>query len=167
MIRDAAIFTSIIAADRISKIIVSHSMDLHQSIPLVPGFFSLTYARNTGGAFGILAAWDSPLRRFLFLGASTAAIILLLYLYRHAFSGSSPLLRLSLVLISAGAFGNLYDRAAVGEVVDFLDLYVGTWHWPTFNVADSAISAGAALLVWTFITGDADNLMGKRDTDAA
>ena len=167
MVRDAIIFVVIIAGDRITKIIVPHFMDLHQSIPVIPNLFSFTYVRNTGGAFGILATWDSPLRRFFFIIASIAAIILLFYLYKQALSGSSPLLRISLVFIGGGAFGNLYDRAVTGEVVDFLDLYLGSWHWPAFNIADSAIVVGAVILAWLYFTGEADMLTGRQDSDVS
>ena len=147
MIRDTILFTAIITADRITKVIVPHFMDLHQSIPVIPSLFNFTYVRNTGGAFGILASWASPMRRGFFIIASIAAIVLLWFLYRQAASGSSRLLRISLVSIGGGAFGNLYDRAVSGEVVDFLDFYLGSWHWPAFNIADSAICIGVGMLL--------------------
>ena len=81
MIRDAIIFTAVITADRITKMIVPHFMDLHQSIPVIPNLFNFTYVMNTGGAFGILASWDSPMRRGFFIIASLAAIVLLWFLY--------------------------------------------------------------------------------------
>ena len=163
MLRDGLFFASIIAADRITKVAVPHFLDLHQSIPIVPGLFSLTYVRNTGGAFGILADWDSPLRRVFFIVASAAAMILLAYLYRQAVQGSSRLLRISLASIAGGALGNLYDRTVSGQVVDFLDLYVGSWHWPAFNIADSAISVGGVLLAYLFFIGETDMLRQDQD----
>jgi len=162
MIRDAILFTTIITADRITKVIVPHFMDLHQSIPVIPNLFNFTYVMNTGGAFGILAAWDSPMRRGFFITASIAAIVLLWFLYRQAASSSSRLLRISLVLIGGGAFGNLYDRAVTGAVVDFLDLYLGNYHWPAFNIADSAITIGAVVLAYLYFTGEADMLDGRQ-----
>ena len=167
MIRDALIFVMIIAADRVTKLIVPHFMDLYQSIPVIPNLFSFTYVKNTGGAFGILATWDNPLRRIFFIAASVAAILLLGFLYKQALSVSSPLMRISLVFIAGGAFGNLYDRAVSGAVVDFLDFYVGSWHWPAFNVADSAIFVGAVLLAYLYLTGDAEILMGKQDSNVS
>jgi signal peptidase II len=162
MIRDAIIFAAVITADRITKVIVPHFMDLHQSIPVIPNLFNFTYVRNTGGAFGILASWDSPMRRGFFIIASIAAIVLLWFLYRQAASSSSRLLRISLVSIGGGAFGNLYDRTVSGGVVDFLDFYIGSYHWPAFNIADSAISVGAIILAYLYFTGEADMLNGSQ-----
>jgi len=150
---DLSLFLLILITDRITKVIVPYYMDLHQSIPVIPSFFNLTYVRNAGGAFGMLSGWDSPLRRAFFIGASLCAIILLGYLYKQARSGQSPVLRLSLVILGAGAFGNLYDRAVTGQVVDFLDFFAGPYHWPAFNVADSAITVGAVVLISLFVTG--------------
>ena len=162
MIRDAIIFTAVITADRITKMIVPHFMDLHQSIPVIPNLFNFTYVMNTGGAFGILASWDSPMRRGFFIIASLAAIVLLWFLYRQAASTSSRLLRISLVSIGGGAFGNLYDRTVSGAVVDFLDFYIGSYHWPAFNIADSAIFVGAIILAYLYFTGEADMLNGSQ-----
>ncbi len=150
---DLILFTLILSADRITKVIIPRLLDLNHSITVIPSFFDITYVRNTGGAFGILAGWDSPLRRAFFIGASVCAIILLGYLYRQAKREQSNVLCLALASLGAGAFGNLYDRAVTGQVVDFLDVYVGHHHWPAFNVADSAITVGAAVLVFLYATG--------------
>jgi signal peptidase II len=158
MIADLTLFGAIVAADRISKLIVPRFLDLHESIPVVSGLFNFTYVQNSGGAFGILASWDSPLRRGFFILASIAALVLLWILYRQAAASSSRSLRLALVAIGAGAFGNLYDRAFTGGVVDFLDFYLGTYHWPAFNIADSAISVGAVTLGYLYLTGKADEV---------
>lgn len=167
MIRDTVIFISVVAGDRITKMMVPHFMDLHETIPVIPNLFNFTYVRNTGGAFGVLAGWDSPLRRIFFIGASLLAIGLLLFLYRQAVTGNSSLLRVSLALIGGGAFGNLYDRAISGRVVDFLDFYLGSWHWPSFNIADSAIFVGAVLLGYLYLTGEADALTPGKDPDVS
>jgi signal peptidase II len=146
----------ILTADRITKVIVPLLMDLHQSIPVIPGFFHITYVRNTGVAFGILAGWESPLKRGFFILASVVALILLWILYKQAVSSSLRSLRLALVLITAGAVGNLFDRAMTGEVVDFLDFFIGRHHWPAFNAADSAITVGAVFLAFLYLTGRAE-----------
>ena len=153
---DLPILLVILATDRITKIIVPRLMDLHQSVPVVPGFFHITYVRNTGAAFGILSGWNSPYRRLFFILASIAAIALLFFLYRQAAAGSSRYLRLSIVLIAAGALGNLYDRAITGHVVDFFDLFAGSYHWPAFNVADSSITVGVLVLGYLYLTGRLD-----------
>jgi hypothetical protein len=84
VIKDIALFTGILTLDRITKVLVPHFMDLYQSIEVIPSFFSLTYVLNTGGAFGILAGWDSPFRRIFFIAASIVALGLLIHLYRLA-----------------------------------------------------------------------------------
>jgi signal peptidase II len=86
-------------------------------------------------------------------------MVLLWFLYRQVARSPSRSLRLALVAIGGGAFGNLYDRALTGEVVDFLDFYLGSYHWPAFNVADIAISTGAVVLGYLYLTGRADDLM--------
>jgi len=153
---DAILFSVILAADRIIKALVPRFMDLNQSIPVIPGFFQITFVKNTGGAFGILAGWDSPLRRGFFILASVAALLLLFFLYRQAVRSPSKPLQTALVLIAGGALGNLYDRFTTGEVVDFLDFFIGRLHWPAFNVADSAIFVGAVFLIYLHLTGRAD-----------
>ena len=153
---DALVFSAIVAADRIIKALVPRFMDLHQSIPVIPGFFQITFVKNTGGAFGILAGWDSSLRQVFFILASVAALLLLFFLYRQAVRNASKPLRIALILIAGGALGNLYDRFTTGEVVDFLDFFIGRYHWPAFNLADSAIFVGAVFLVYLHLTGGAD-----------
>jgi signal peptidase II len=154
---DLFLFILILTADRVTKVLVPHFMDLYESIPVIPSFIHLTYVRNTGGAFGILAGWDSPLRRIFFIVASLGALTLLLYLYRQTVRSGSRALRLSLTAIGAGAMGNLYDRIFSGGVVDFIDIFVGPYHWPSFNVADSAISVGAVTLLFLYMTGHIDD----------
>lgn len=150
---DLVLFTLVLAADRITKVMVPRFLDLYQSVTVIPSFFNLTYVRNPGGAFGILAGWESPLRRAFFISVSVLATILLIYLYRQARRERSTALRLALVILGAGASGNLYDRAVTGQVVDFLDVYVGSYHWPAFNFADCAITVGAAVLFFLYATG--------------
>jgi signal peptidase II len=165
MIKDLILFTVVVTADRVTKFIVPQLMELHQSIPVIPNLFSFTYLRNTGGAFGILAGWDSPFRRGFFIVASIAALALLIFLYRQAVSDSSLILRLSFVLIGAGALGNLYDRAVTGEVIDFIDFYIGSWHYPAFNVADSAITVGAIILAYAYLGKGADFPGERKEPD--
>jgi signal peptidase II len=159
MIGDISLFSIIVAADRLTKALIPRFLELHGSVPVISGFFDIIYARNSGGAFGLLSTWDSPLRRGFFIFASIAALVLLWFLYRQAARSPSRSLRLALVAIGGGALGNLYDRALTGEVVDFLDFYIGSYHWPAFNVADIAISTGAVILVYLYLTGKADDLL--------
>ncbi len=159
MIGDISLFSVIIATDRLTKVLVPRFLELHSSVPVISGLFDITYARNSGGAFGLLSTWDSPLRRGFFIFASIAAMVLLWFLYRQVARSPSRSLRLALVAIGGGAFGNLYDRALTGEVVDFLDFYLGSYHWPAFNVADIAISTGAVILGYLYLTGKAEDLL--------
>ncbi|PKN32917.1 MAG: signal peptidase II [Deltaproteobacteria bacterium HGW-Deltaproteobacteria-19] len=140
-----AIFILLVLADQITKAWVTATMNLHESIPVIPGLFSITYVRNPGAAFGFLAGASPTLRLVFFVAVTLLAIGLILYsLFKAGFIQASW--RAPLVLILSGALGNLVDRVRFGEVVDFLDIYVGSAHWPAFNVADSAITVGAVLL---------------------
>ncbi len=109
---------------------------LYESKAIIPGVFDLTHTRNTGVAFGLFANSDSPwVPYILMLTAATALIAILVYSLRHPVDNWK--LQLGLMLVLGGAAGNLYDRINYGYVIDFLDVFYGTYHWPTFNVADS------------------------------
>jgi signal peptidase II len=135
----------ILLLDQITKYYIASSMLLHESIPVIKGLFSITYVRNPGAAFGFLSG-ASPLFRSIFFAAVTVLAIFLVLHYIWKSKAEEPLLSLALSLILAGAVGNLIDRVRLGEVIDFLDVYIGSCHWPAFNVADSAISIGAVIL---------------------
>lgn len=140
----------IVVLDQVTKLWIDGSMALHASFPVIDGFFNITYVRNPGAAFGFLASAAPVFRTLFFLAVTVAAIVLILYyLYKTPFRG--PFLTISLALILAGALGNMIDRVRLGEVIDFLDVYLGTAHWPAFNVADSAICVGAAILFWVMV----------------
>ena len=137
---------SVILLDQISKIYIDSAFHLHESLPVIPQFFSITYVRNPGAAFGIFASQSALFRTVLFTGVSIAALVFLfLMLYQAPKEDRWQMTALSLLL--GGAVGNLLDRLRMGEVIDFLDFYIGTYHWPAFNVADSAISIGVTLLL--------------------
>jgi len=136
----------IVAIDQITKAYIDSTMALHDSLTVLPGFFSITYVRNPGAAFGFLAGASPMFRSIFFLAITAAAIGLILY-YIAKSQNDEPLLTFSLSLILSGAVGNFIDRIKIGEVIDFLDVYIGSHHWPAFNVADSAISVGAVILI--------------------
>lgn len=137
------IATIIVLLDQITKITITRLFTYGESLP-VTSFFNLVLAHNKGAAFSFLAA-ESGWQRYLFTGIAVAATIFILYLLkRHA---GQRLFCWALALILGGAIGNLIDRVMYGYVVDFLDFYVGKWHWPAFNVADMAIVGGAALFI--------------------
>ena len=134
---------AIIAADRLTKILVLEAFAPGESRP-VTGFFNLVLVFNKGAAFSFLAGapgWQTPL--FMAIALVAAAVVSVLLLRRPG----GPLFSGGLALILGGALGNLWDRVAWGHVVDFLDLHAAGWHWPAFNVADSAITVGAGLLI--------------------
>ncbi len=142
----------VVALDQMTKALVLKTMALYHSIPVIPGFFSLTHIRNPGGAFGFMARQGPGVRAFLFLAVSLLAILLLFYLYRKI-PRSYQWLSAGLALIMGGAIGNLIDRIRFGEVVDFLDFYAGAYHWPAFNVADSAVTVGILVLLIHMVLG--------------
>lgn len=137
----------LIVLDQLTKYWIDSSMVLHDSIPMLNGFFSITYVRNPGAAFGFLAGASPAFRYAFFIAVNIVAITLILSYIRKATMAEFRLI-LALSFIMAGAVGNLIDRVRFGEVVDFLDFYIGSFHWPAFNVADSSIFLGAFFLIW-------------------
>ncbi len=136
----------IVIADQITKIWVDTDMTLYQSIPVIDGFFSLTYVRNTGAAFSMFADMSEAYRIPFFLAVAVIAVVGILY-FVYSTPKSQKLVLLACGFVLGGALGNLIDRVAYGSVIDFLDVYWGDWHWPAFNVADSFITIGVALLL--------------------
>ncbi|MCO4798973.1 MAG: signal peptidase II [Colwelliaceae bacterium] len=130
--------------DQISKQWVAGSMELYQSINVFP-FFNITYAQNHGAAFSFLADQGGWQRWFFTAIAAIASVVFLIWLKRTP--NNQPILAASLACMLSGALGNLIDRALFGYVIDFLDLYAYGYHWPTFNIADSIIFIGAALMI--------------------
>ena len=141
------LFSSIVAAgllaDQATKLYVDKVMTLHQSIPVIDGLFSFTYVRNRGAAFSFLseASWRLP---FFIVVTLIAAVVILVAMGKMR--EDQKLAQVSLAMIFSGAIGNLIDRVRLGEVIDFLDVYWRTHHWPAFNIADSLICAGVALV---------------------
>lgn len=135
----------LLVLDQVTKYFIHAGMALHDSIPVIPGFFSITYIRNPGAAFGFLAGASPTFRYVFFIGVTIAAIGLIIH-YLRTYAAGDQLLTISMGMILSGAIGNLIDRVRFGEVIDFLDVYLGTTHWPAFNIADSAISVGAFIL---------------------
>jgi signal peptidase II len=140
----------IIALDQITKSAVTSHFALYDVREVIPGFFNLVYVLNPGAAFGFLADASETFRYIFFTGVTVLAAALIIY-YLVKSNPRHPLLAVALTLIFSGAVGNLIDRIRFGAVVDFLDVYVGTAHWPAFNVADSAITVGAILMIWEMI----------------
>ncbi|MEW6676469.1 MAG: signal peptidase II [Pseudomonadota bacterium] len=135
----------VLLLDQLTKVWVMDSLVAYQDVIPLTGFFNLVHVHNTGAAFSLFA--DQPgWQRFFFIVLAGIATVVILYLLKK--TRGQPLFNAALALILGGAVGNLIDRVLYGHVIDFLDFYVGTWHWPAFNVADSGITVGAALLIW-------------------
>lgn len=134
----------VIVLDQLTKWLVSSSLSLYETIPVMP-FFNLTLAHNTGAAFSFLAAAGGWQRWFFILLAFVVSVILFIWLKR--LSSSARLEAASIALILGGAIGNVIDRFIHGYVIDFIDVYYQNYHWPAFNIADSAICVGAVLLI--------------------
>ena len=139
------VIVCIILADQLTKAVIQSNFFYGESISVIDGLFSITYVRNTGGAFGLFAGANKGIRELLFLLFPVLACLWLLWLLwvnrnKQVLGGAAY------SLIFAGAVGNLIDRFSYGYVVDFLDFYWSGSHFPAFNVADSAISVGAFLL---------------------
>jgi signal peptidase II len=141
-----ALAGGIVAIDQAAKALVRWRLPLHDSVNIIPGLLDLTHVRNSGAAFGILNATDFPFKSFIMLAVAIAAFAAIAY-YATQLPPRDRLARLGLTLVLGGAVGNLIDRAANGYVVDFVDVYWGSWHFWAFNVADAAITIGAILVL--------------------
>ncbi len=142
----AVIAGCVIIFDQITKAVIQNMVPLYHSIAVIPGFFSITHIHNPGGAFGFMASKSPGLRNLLFLLISSLAVCVIFYFYKKT-PRKYSLLSACFALILGGALGNLIDRIRFGKVVDFLDFYIGSYHWPAFNVADSAITVGIGIYV--------------------
>ena len=143
--RAAIVAAAVLLADQVTKAIVQAAMMPHESIDLLP-VFALTYVRNTGAAFGVLAAAPPGIRLPLFFVVTVVAVGALVSFLRRT-SPDHRWLVGALGGILGGALGNLVCRVRYGEVIDFLDVHWGALHWPAFNVADSAITVGVAIVL--------------------
>ena len=152
----ALIASTVTILDQATKYWITQSMRLHESIPVIPNLFSFTYIRNPGAAFGLLAGSSNAFRT-VFFGVTSLLALALLITILVRLPDKDWIGRISIAGILGGAIGNLIDRLRFGEVIDFLDVYVESYHWPAFNVADSAISVGVVFLIihFTFERKDA------------
>ncbi len=135
----------IVALDQASKMAVTGSLKIYESVPMIKGFFNLVHVRNRGMAFGFLNRPDMNFGYWVLVTATILAVVLLLCWF-FTMKDESNWVTLGLSLILGGALGNLIDRLRFREVIDFIDVYVGTYHWPAFNVADAAITVGAIMV---------------------
>jgi signal peptidase II len=145
-----AVALSVIVLDQASKLLIQATIPFGHSIPVIPDLFAIVHVLNPGAAFGLMAARSSAFRNPFFVGISILAIGFIIY-YRHRGLRSHSLAAFALSLILGGALGNLVDRLRLGMVVDFLDVHYFQYHWPAFNVADSAITIGVSLMMLELI----------------
>ena len=136
----------VVIIDQLTKLWIMTNLGLHEQQNVISGFFNLVYVTNTGAAFGFLAGSKSWLRQVFFVGVAVVALGVIVYAYGHL-KRQGRIFVYALGLIGGGAIGNLIDRLRFGSVVDFLDFYFGSYHWPAFNVADSAITVGVGLFM--------------------
>ncbi len=136
---------AVVLLDQLSKTAVLHTLEVYQSVPVLKGLLNLVHIRNRGMAFGLMNRSDVDLPLYFLLAATVGAIILLAFwFFRLRQAATRTVLGLSLIV--GGALGNLIDRLRFGEVIDFVDVYLESYHWPAFNVADSAITVGTFLV---------------------
>lgn len=140
----------IVLADQLTKQAVATKIDLYRSIPVIPGFFNLTRIHNRGAVFGVFSRTDTDVAFWILTLATFVALGAVIYMFGRT-PASDKLLKFSFCLVMGGAIGNLIDRLVRGHVIDFLDFYVKDAHFPFFNVADSAITVGVALILLSFL----------------
>ena len=136
---------TIVSVDQATKAMVKESLALGASVTIIPGFVDFTHVLNSGAAFGILNGYDFPFKTVLIAAIAMAALIGV-GVYAASISHHQVIARVGLALIIGGAAGNLIDRMMSGYVVDFVEFYWRGWHFWAFNVADAAITIGAALI---------------------
>ncbi len=136
----------VVFLDQMSKWWICRTFGPFEQYTVIPGFFNLVRVNNTGVAFGLGAGQISPLRQVFFTAVSILVMVILCYYFWQ--EQKDTIFSLAVAGVFGGAVGNLIDRLRLGSVVDFLDFYLGNYHWPAFNVADTAICVGAGLLVW-------------------
>src|SRR6059036_4001167 len=140
----------IVALDQLSKFVVNRTLPQHTSVTVIPGLVDFTHVRNTGAAFGILNAVEFPFKTVIIAVIATAALIGV-GMYAASLAHHQLVARIGLALIIGGAAGNLIERIAAGSVVDFVDVYWHAYHFWAFNVADSAITVGVAIMILDMI----------------
>jgi signal peptidase II len=150
----------VLVLDQITKYFADQMLQYHQSVPLIP-MFNLTLSYNTGAAFSFLSEAGGWQRWFFTVLALVISVALVVWI--KSLSQKERWNAIALSLILGGAIGNVIDRIIFGHVIDFLDVYYQQWHWPIFNIADSAISIGVAILIFEGLFGNKET--GNRESD--
>ena len=148
--RFGVICAAVVFLDQLTKWLVLENIPLYARITVIPGFVNLVHVQNPGGAFGLFSDHGALVRFILFICVACVAAGLVFYLHWRTPAKHWPLTG-GFALIFGGAAGNLIDRIRHGKVVDFIDLHLGGYHWPAFNIADSAISVGMVVFAYYLI----------------
>jgi signal peptidase II len=146
-LRSIAIIAGVVILDRITKLYIQRSFTMWDTKPVIAGFFNIVHAENPGAAFGFLSESTSQWRSVLLVGVSLAVMAIIGAMLFRTSVKKSHLLEIALALVFGGATGNMYDRLFRGTVTDFLQFFFGSYEFPSFNAADSAITVGACLLL--------------------
>jgi signal peptidase II len=146
-LRSAVIIAGIVVVDRITKLYIQRNFSPWDTKPVIAGFFNIVHAENPGAAFGFLSESHSELRSVFLVGVSLAVMAIIGAMLFRPSVKKSPLLEIALAFIFGGAAGNMWDRMFRGTVTDFLQFFFGSYEFPSFNAADSAITVGACLLI--------------------
>ncbi len=137
----------IVALDRCTKSSIKTHLSAYDTVTVIPGLINIVHTENPGIAFGMLSDAPGPWRAVLLIGFSAVVLIAISFMLLRPASQRDSVLRIALALILGGAFGNLYDRIVSGTVTDFIEVHAGQHYFPAFNVADSAVTVGACLLL--------------------
>ncbi|MFQ5527911.1 MAG: signal peptidase II [Thermoanaerobaculia bacterium] len=157
---------AVLTADQWSKWWVEANLALGRPMEIIPGFLNFTHVENPGVAFGLFAGHDGTLGTILLIGLGVAALAIVGYYY-FRIEADQKLVIAALALVLGGAVGNLTDRLLSGSVTDFIDAYLGTYHWHTFNVADSAITIGVLLILFdSFRPRSSDEKTASNDAES-
>jgi signal peptidase II len=140
----------IVVLDQATKALIASAIPLYESVTIIPGLLDFTHVRNTGAAYGLLNTADFPMKGFLMITLALVAITAIAA-YGATLRADEKVARAGLALVLGGALGNLIDRARLGYVLDFVDVYSGHWHFWAFNVADAAITVGAILVIFDLL----------------
>ena len=140
----------VIVLDQITKYWILNYLPLYDVIHVIPGFLDITHLQNPGIAFGLFSSNHSGIQQIVLMSASLIAVCVIFYVYTQTTDYYRSML-LGFALIFGGAIGNFIDRLRIGRVVDFIDVYIGHLHWPSFNVADSSIFIGVAIFLYHIV----------------
>jgi signal peptidase II len=161
-LRSAVLIAAVVLLDRLTKLYIRAHFSDTDLRPVIRGFFNIVHVENPGAAFGMLAEGSGEWRHYLLVGISLVVMVVIGTMLWKPSPGSSAMVQSGLAFVFGGALGNFWDRAFRGTVTDFLQFFFGTYEFPSFNVADSAINVGAALLILDLLRNRNSSTSAKR-----